>query len=109
MPYCRSPRYQQRVALRQRAMREGKARARMEREPVEHWQPPELRRRLIVEDYDTGEIKRTVIDMHRTRRIDSYRVAIDGKAQPGRIGWSRILGLLREAMPRKCSPRWIGE
>lgn len=51
-------------------MREGKARARMEREYVAPWEPPELRRRLIVEDYDTGEVKRTVIDMHRTSRID---------------------------------------
>jgi hypothetical protein len=48
-----------------------------------------------------------VIDLHATSRIDSYRVAIDGKPQPGRLGWSRVLGLLRMAMPRKCSPRWV--
>lgn len=91
-------------------MQEGKARARMERGEefgrVEVWTPPELRRRLIVEDYDSGSVKRTVIDMHATTRIDSYRVLIDGKVQPGRIGWSRILERLREAMPRKCSPRF---
>ncbi len=109
MAYRRSHRYQQRVALRQRAMREGKTRARMEREYVAPWQPPDLRRRLIVEDYDTGEVKRTVIDMHATTRIDSYAVRIDGKPQPGRVGWSRILELLRLATPRKCSARWTEE
>ena len=72
-------------------------------------QLPDLRRRLIVEDFDTGEVKRTVIDMHATPRIDSYRVVIDGKPQAGRLGWSRILDRVRLAMPRKCSPRWIGE
>ena len=111
--YRQSPRYQQRIANRRRAMREGKARARMERGAefgvIETWTPPDLRRRLIVEDYDSGRLVRTVIDMHATTRIDSYRVTIDGKPQPGRIGWSRILAKLREAMPRKCSLRWMEE
>jgi hypothetical protein len=47
-----------------------------------------------------------VIDMHRTSRIDCYRVAVNGIAQAGRPGWSRVLDMLRRAMPRKCSPRW---
>jgi len=105
MPYRRSSRYQQRI----RAMLEGKARARMAREPVQRWQPPELRRRLIVEDYDTGEVMRTVIDMHATRRIDCYRVTVNGIAHAGRPGWTRVLDMLRRAMPRKCSPRWTEE
>ena len=111
--YRRSHRYEQRIANRRRAMREGKARARMERGAefgvIETWTPPDLRRRLIVEDYDSGKLVRTVIDMHATTRIDCYRVAIDGKPQPGRMGWSRILAKLREAMPRKCSLRWMEE
>lgn len=105
MAYRRTERYQRRI----RAMREGKARARMEREQAPRWSPPELRRRLIVEDFDTGEARRTVIDMHATSRIDCYRVTVNGIAQAGRPGWSRVLDLLRRAMPRKCSPRWIGE
>ena len=104
MPYRRSDRYQRRI----RAMQEGRARARMERDMPPRWEPPDLRRRVIVEDYDAGWVRRTVIDMHATTRIDCYRVAIDGKQQDGRLGWSRILGLLRVAMPRKCSLRWIG-
>lgn len=103
--YKRSPRYK----LRIRAMQEGRARARMARDPVERWQPPELRRRLIVEDYDTGEVMRTVIEMRRTPRIDCYKVTVNGFAQPGTPGWTRILDMLRKAMPRKCSPRWAEE
>jgi len=102
MTYRRSNRYQHRI----RAMQAGRERARMEREPVIHWQPPDLRRRLIVEDYDTGEAVRTVIDMRATSRIDCYRVEVNGILQCGRMGWSRILGLLRAAIPRKCSARW---
>ena len=79
----------------------------MARDPVERWQPPALRRRLIVEDYDAGEVMRTVIDMHRTPRIDCYKVTVNGTLQPGIAGWTRVLDLLRKAMPRKCSPRWI--
>lgn len=90
-------------------MQEGRARARMAREPVQRWQPPDLRRRLIVEDYDTGEAVRTIFDLHATTRIDCYRVSIDGKRQPGRIGWTRLLALLRKALPRKCSSRWTEE
>ena len=68
---------------------------------------PDLRRRLIIEDYDTGAVRRTVFDLHATTRIDSYYVTIDGKPQEGRLGWSRILDRVRLAMPRKCSPRWV--
>lgn len=111
MAYRRSPRYQERIKRRVRAMHEGKARARMERGEgfgvIEAWTPPDLRRRLIVEDYDSGKLVRTVIDMHTTTRIDCYRVLIDGKPQPGRLGWSRILERVREAMPRKCSLRFM--
>lgn len=109
MPYRRSPRYQERIRRRVRAMQESRARARMERPQPARWTPPDLRRRLIVEDYDSGKMVRTVIDMHATTRIDSYRVVIDGKAQSGRLGWSRVLDRLREAMPRKCSLRWMEE
>ena len=106
MPYRRTERYQRRI----RAMQEGRTRARMERGAefgqVDAWSPPDLRRRVIVEDYDSGTVRRVVFDLHATNRIDSYRVVIDGKPQPGRLGWSRILDRLRLAMPRKCSLRW---
>lgn len=105
MAYRRTDRYKRRI----RALQEGRARARLARDDAPHWTPPALRRRLIVEDYDTGTARRTVFDLHATTRIDCYRVTIDGKPQPGRLGWSRILALLRLATPRKCSPRHIAE
>ncbi len=79
----------------------------MARELVIRWEPPELRRRLIVEDYDAGGVRRVVFDLYATTRIDSYRLEIDGKPQEGRRGWSRVLDGLRLAMPRKCSLRWV--
>ena len=109
MAYRRSPRYQERIKRRVLAMQAGRERARMERPAPARWDPPDLRRRVIIEDYDTGTAQRVVIDMHATSRIDSYRVVIDGKPQPGRLGWSRILDRVRKAMPRKCSLRWMEE
>lgn len=90
-------------------MQEGRARARMDGDVPPRWTPPQLRRRLIIEDYDAGQVRRVVFDLHVTPRIDSYAVTIDGKPQPGRLGWSRVLDRVRLAMPRKCSLRWMEE
>lgn len=60
---------------------------------------PDLRRRLIVIDYDFGERIHT-LDMYRTDRADCYRVVADGVEWNARIGWSRILAGLRKSMPR---------
>lgn len=69
------------------------------------WQPPELRRRITIEDFDGPEPMTHVITLHRTTRIDSYRAEVDGKPWQPRIGWTRVLDMLREAMPRLASPR----
>ena len=69
---------------------------------------PDHRRRLIVEDYDTGSPTQTVFDLYRTPRIDSYRVAINGVMRTETMGWSAVLVEVRKAKPRKCSTRWIG-
>ena len=69
---------------------------------------PDLRRRLIVEDYDTGTPTRTVFDLYRTPRIDTYRVAINGAMRKETMGWSAVLVAVRKAKPRKCSLRWMG-
>lgn len=60
---------------------------------------PELRRRIIIEDFDFGHCVH-VLDLHRTDRIDCYRVEVDGKPWKARIGWSRLLEGLRKSMPR---------
>lgn len=82
------------------SMRRGKDAARMGR-PIEERAPelPDLRRRIVIEDWDFGH-RVHVLDLHRTSRIDCYRVTADGKPWKDRIGWSAILAGLRKSMPR---------
>ena len=87
------------------AMRRGKDRARMEREPKGRAPDlPLLRRRVTVTDYDSGEPVTHTLDLYRTRRVDTYRVEADGK--PWKCcGWSKILEGLRKSYQRLPSPR----
>lgn len=82
------------------SMRRGKDAARMAR-PAEERAPelPALRRRIVIEDWDFGH-RVHVLELHRTSRIDCYRVTVDGKPWKDRIGWSAILAGLRKSMPR---------
>jgi len=105
MAYRRTKQYQERTQRRLRAMQEGRARARMDREPARLWEPPDLRRRITIEDFDGTQPKVHVIELHRTPRIDSYRAVVDGTEWKARIGWARVLDGLRKALPRLASPR----
>ena len=60
---------------------------------------PDLRRRIVIEDFDFDH-RVHVIELHRTNRIDCYRVVADGKEWKRRIGWSGILAGLRKSLPR---------
>lgn len=60
---------------------------------------PNLRRRIIIEDFDFGHHVH-VMELHKTDRIDCYRVTVDGKPWKDRAGWSQILAGLRKSMPR---------
>lgn len=64
---------------------------------------PELRRRITIEDFDFGYVKE-VIDLHKSERIDSYKMVVDGTVikhgNTERIGWSRVLEKIRMAFPR---------
>ena len=60
---------------------------------------PELRKRIVITDYDFGEVVHT-LDLYRTDRIDCFAVHVDGKPWKSRIGMSRILAGLRKSMPR---------
>ena len=62
-------------------------------------QLPELRRRIVITDYDFGERVHT-LDLFRTTRIDCYRVHVDGQPWKARIGWSKIIEGLRKSLPR---------
>lgn len=63
---------------------------------------PDLRRRIIIQDFDFGERIHT-LDLYRTNRVDCYRVVADGVPWKSRMGWSRILAGLRKSMPRVSS------
>ena len=69
------------------------------------WRPPDLRRRITIEDFDGSAPLVHVIELHRTRRIDCYRAVVDGREWHARIGWSRVLDGLRRALPRLASTR----
>lgn len=66
---------------------------------LEPWQPPELRRRITIEDFDCGSPRTVVLELHRTRRIDAYAVHVDGKLWR-KMGWARVLDAVRRAFPR---------
>lgn len=60
---------------------------------------PELRRQIIVRDFDFGEVEYT-FDLLRSSRVDSYRIRVDGKELLGRYGWARALELIRKGFLR---------
>ena len=81
-------------------MREAKERKRLESPtPAYPAQLPELRRRIIVIDYDFGEVVHQ-IDLYRTNRVDCYRAVADGRPWRDRIGWSRVLEGIRKSFLR---------
>jgi len=82
-------------------MRAGKARKRLDSDPPDYPAPlPDLRRTIIVIDYDNGEPVEHRIDLHKTSRIDQYRALVDGKEWKPRIGFAGVLAGIRKAMPR---------
>lgn len=96
MPYRKTRRSREQIAR----MQAGKAAARMAR-PAPDRLPdlPDLRRRIVIEDWDFGH-RVHVLECHRTSRRDCYRVTVDGKPWKARIGWSKILEGLRKSLPR---------
>lgn len=60
---------------------------------------PDLRREIIVIDHDFGTVTHH-FRFFRCDRIDCYRIDVDGRPWQDRMGWSRALALLREALPR---------
>ena len=82
------------------SMRASRERARLtESAPDYPQQLPELRRQIIIRNFDFGE-KIHTLDLYRTNRVDCYRVVADGVEWKRRIGWSNILAGLRKSMPR---------
>lgn len=81
-------------------MVKARERKRLENDPPDYpVEFPDLRRKIIIIDYDFGE-KRYEMDLYKTNRIDCYKVIINGKIWKKRIGWSNILAGIRKSLPR---------
>ena len=86
------------------AMREAKLR-KMTEGPAPDYPSdlPELRRRVTIEDFDFGYVKE-VIELRKSNRVDSYIMTVDGtvikRGNTERIGFARVLELIRKAFPR---------
>ena len=87
------------------AIKAAQDRARMDRPAPDYQAPlPELRMRIVVERFDTGVCERHEFALLRSRRVDQYRVFVDG--EPWRVaGLSAVLEGLRKANPRMLSAR----
>ena len=102
----RSKKQTEALKRRLEAMRRGRERAAMAREPRGRMPDlPLLRRELIVIDYDTGEPVTHTLHLYRTGRVDQYRAVADGVPWKDRIGWSKVLAGLRKSFHRLPSPR----
>lgn len=86
-------------------MQAGRDDARMQRPAPDYPAPlPELRMRITVERFDGAAPEVHVFELKRSRRIDQYRVEVDG--QPWRTaGLAAVLEGLRKAVPRRLSER----
>lgn len=105
MPYRLTRRASEAQQRQIDAMRRGQEAARMsrpERAPIPEL--PQLRRVVIVIDYDSGAPVEHRIELYRTTRVDVYRAQADG-ADWGRKGWSAVLAGLRKSLPRRLSVR----
>lgn len=100
-----SPKRQAAHARKLEAMRRGRDRANANK-PPRLYPPmlPELRREVIVIDYDSGQPVTHTLHLFKTRRVDTYRIEADGK--PWKCGgWSAALVGLRKSFQRVPSPR----
>lgn len=86
------------------AMRAAREHKRLEGEPqsAPH-ELPELRRRIIVIDYDFGRVVHR-IDLYRSNRMDCYRALVDGRPWKQRIGWARVIEAMRKSFTRVRAP-----
>ncbi len=60
---------------------------------------PDLRRMVIVIDYDFGKVVE-IMKLHKTNRIDCYKAVINGKVWRKRIGWAKAVEGIRKSFTR---------
>lgn len=94
--YRRSNRYSRQLAN----MRAAKERKRLEGDAPDYPPDlPEIRREVLVIDYDTGTAVAHHYVLRRSRRVNSYRVEENGREWCGRWGWARFLAVVRQRFP----------
>jgi len=97
MTYRRSNRYSRQLA----SARAAKERLRLEGPAPDYPADlPELRREVLVIDYDSGEPVAHHWCLYRSNRVDCYRVEEQGRPWAGMHGWARILATVRQRFPR---------
>lgn len=83
-----------------KVMRKAKERKRLEGDAPDYpIMLPEIRRRIIIIDYDFGEVMHEIV-LKKSSRVDCYQAVIDGKVWRERIGWSKILEAVRKSFIR---------
>ena len=83
------------------ALKRGRERAALAREPRGRAPDlPDLRREVVVTDFDTGAPVTHVMHLYRSNRVDCYRAEADGRLWSPRIGWSKVLADIRKAYQR---------
>lgn len=91
------------IEARCAAMRAAKARKRLAGLPCDEppvWQPPKLRRIVVVIDFDTGSPRIKMMHLLRANRIDLYRVRTARGESRKPVGWSRALSAVRKGYQR---------
>ncbi len=84
----------------QDAMQRGRERVRTEGPSPDYpSELPDLRRIVVVIDYDFGKVVE-VMRLYKTNRVDCYRAVIDGKVWRDRIGWTQVLTAIRRSFVR---------
>ena len=63
---------------------------------------PQLRREIIVTDFDTGEPVTHTMHLYRSDRVGCYRAVADGKPWKDRIGWSKVLAGAAQELPARA-------
>ena len=87
------------IAKKFQNMRNKRAAIRLNDRRTDH-SIPELRRTVIVIDWDFGRTINRMDFYKNDDRIDCYDVETNGKPWKQKIGWSRSLEWLRKAYPR---------
>ena len=94
--YRRRLKYSKKMA----ALRAAKERRRLEGPAPEYpAELPDLRRIVVVIDFDFGKVVE-VMRLYKTSRVDCYRAVVNGRVWRERVGWTQVLNALRRSFLR---------